>query len=385
MANESTKTTGIRAAVGLVVVSCLIAGLGIEGAARLYVGLHWPAARVELYTTQSKTRGRYTYHPKYAYYLTPDFHFDDGRRFDHDHRGFRSAEIADVKPPGVLRIAAIGGSTTYGVDVSNHEAYPQVLGELLTRAGFQVEVINAGTPGWTSMQSVASLEDRILPLAPDLVVAYQGRNELMPQAYDHFAEDYSHYWQIRDFRETNALYKRLNRISNAFMVVAHAGGHDGLGWDATAESPMYGAIRYENHPTPEATVKNLEDPARTVPYRRNVERLVRASRAAGAEVVLATMAFRPEGYKSASLYPDPLILPALAAQVEENNQVVREVGAATGVMVSETAVLAEEPALFPKDDCHMGAEGLRRRAEIVFETLKASGALERLRAKVAAR
>jgi len=62
-------------------------------------------------------------------------------------------------------------------------------------------------------------------------------------------------------------------------------------------------------------------------------------------------------------------LPGLfAAQVERNNALVREVGTRRGVPVVDGASLAQAPELF-QDDCHMNAEGHRRRAELVFQAL----------------
>lgn len=57
-----------------------------------------------------------------------------------------TAEYSPVPAPGVLRIAAIGDSLTFGLGAQDHEAYPAVLQRLLGRTG-RVEVINAGVPG----------------------------------------------------------------------------------------------------------------------------------------------------------------------------------------------------------------------------------------------
>lgn len=79
--------------------------------------------------------------------------------------GFRGPE------PVAPRVACLGDSTTFGWGVSDAQAWPSVLGEELG-----VEVLNAGVPGYSSYQGLATL-DRVLALKPDVVVlAYMIRD-----------------------------------------------------------------------------------------------------------------------------------------------------------------------------------------------------------------
>jgi lysophospholipase L1-like esterase len=79
--------------------------------------------------------------------------------------GFRGPE------PVAPRIACLGDSTTFGWGVREEEAWPALLGEQLG-----VEVLNAGVPGYSSYQGLATL-DRVLALKPDVVVlAYMIRD-----------------------------------------------------------------------------------------------------------------------------------------------------------------------------------------------------------------
>jgi lysophospholipase L1-like esterase len=94
--------------------------------------------------------------------------------------GFRPAQLAVPKPPGTLRILALGGSTTYGLYVGGEEAFPAVLQRRLARrAGDRrVEVVNLGCPGFAS-DRVAALLGSVLYLDPDLVVVLAGHNEML--------------------------------------------------------------------------------------------------------------------------------------------------------------------------------------------------------------
>jgi lysophospholipase L1-like esterase len=83
--------------------------------------------------------------------------------------GLRDAELAE---DGATRILAIGDSCTWGWQVAQGDAYPQVLQRLLDeRAGpGRYRVINAGTPGYTSYQGLVYLRERGLALRPAVVV-----------------------------------------------------------------------------------------------------------------------------------------------------------------------------------------------------------------------
>jgi lysophospholipase L1-like esterase len=294
----------------------------------------------------------------------------------HDSRGFRNPELAEPKREGSLRIACLGASTTYGHELLAEEAWPAQLERLLRADGLDVEVVNAGVPGWVSRETVISLEERVLAVEPDVVVVYQGRNELFPQAYNGYRDDYAHFrdpdW---DFARTNRAHKAVFRLSRLALVLCTWRG-DRFGWEGYLENPVYGCNVKANVPTPAETVANLLDPARTGGYRANVERLVASARAAGAEVLLCTMAFRAERFATGMLHEDPSIHPALAAQVDENNEVVREIARRLGVPLAETAAMAGDEGWF-RDDCHMTAAGHARRAEIVRGRLLEEGLVPR--------
>ena len=57
--------------------------------------------------------------------------------------------------------------------------YPSLLNDYLRSAGFDsVEVINAGVSGYTSYDNLINISFRVLPLEPDLIIIYQGFNDI---------------------------------------------------------------------------------------------------------------------------------------------------------------------------------------------------------------
>jgi len=92
-------------------------------------------------------------------------------------------EYAAEPAEGVIRIAAVGDSITFGHGVGDHLTYPHRL-ELRLGEGF--EVINAGVPGQDSRRALAGLEARVLPLRPHIVIVCIGVNEMsnLPERID---------------------------------------------------------------------------------------------------------------------------------------------------------------------------------------------------------
>jgi lysophospholipase L1-like esterase len=87
------------------------------------------------------------------------------------------------KPVDVLRVVAVGGSTTQGVCPHRFDpsSYPLALQQLLADfrpAGKRVEVLNAGVEGFRAGDAAEWLRTRVLPLQPDVVLVYSGWNDL---------------------------------------------------------------------------------------------------------------------------------------------------------------------------------------------------------------
>jgi len=108
--------------------------------------------------------------------------------------GFRGDEFAKAKSPGRFRIVTMGDSTTFGAGAStNASTYPAQLEKLLRHAfpKLNCEVINAGIPGYNSLQVLILLETEILELKPDLVIIFIGWNDLGASTFDPWRPNYA--------------------------------------------------------------------------------------------------------------------------------------------------------------------------------------------------
>jgi len=110
-----------------------------------------------------------------------------GIRFDTNNYGFRDRDISVPKPPGVMRLLCIGGSTTEE-GATNDTTYPKFLEKRL-RAHFgenrPIEVFNCGISGLTTSGHLARLAD-YLALEPDLMIFYEGVNDIHRDLAEHW-------------------------------------------------------------------------------------------------------------------------------------------------------------------------------------------------------
>lgn len=100
--------------------------------------------------------------------------------------GLRGPEISVDKPPGVIRVACMGDSSTYGWMVPGHKTYPRLLETLLNiSASHHYQVINGGVLGHDSTDGLNRFVEKILPLHPDIVTIYYGvnRDRKHPEKY----------------------------------------------------------------------------------------------------------------------------------------------------------------------------------------------------------
>jgi lysophospholipase L1-like esterase len=345
-----------------IVLSLLLFLLFGELGSRIWIARSWTPERIEQLTTHSAARGRFTSHPYLPYVLNPDFQ-------GHNALGFRGAPLEQTKPAGVRRIACEGASTTYGSFVEPEEAFPAQLRELLDPAHGPWEVVNAGVPGWLSSESLINFELRVLPLDPDVLVILEGRNEVLPQAYNHFRADYSHYRRPGfNYVVSNYMHKEIFKWSRLAMLLCTVRG-ERFGWSELEEHPLYGGLVWENRPTTDEVALNLRDPARMEPLRLDLETMIGLCLARGIRVIVCTMPFRPDKLALEELGSGAELGGLVGQQVDRNNELARATAKRFGATVVETAGLAERGDLF-LDDCHMNAEGHRLEARMIFEALE---------------
>ena len=97
-----------------------------------------------------------------------------------NEHGFRSPEITKEKPVNTFRIFLVGGSTMFGSGNNDKSQIFSVLQKKIEQKdfGFDIEIINAGISGAWSKDEVRMVKDKLIDFSPDLIVVYDGVNEI---------------------------------------------------------------------------------------------------------------------------------------------------------------------------------------------------------------
>lgn len=95
--------------------------------------------------------------------------------------GFRSPELVEPRSASLLRLAFLGGSTTFCQEVSSNElVWPDIVtrGLQATYANQEFDYINASATALTVGDSLINLTERVASHEPDIVVIYHAVNDI---------------------------------------------------------------------------------------------------------------------------------------------------------------------------------------------------------------
>lgn len=280
------------------------------------------------------------------YSLTPGFTRD---KLSHNSKGFRGKEFEKEKADSVFRIVCLGGSTTYTELVNDNEkTYPALL-EKIIRDSFNyqnIEVINAGVPGYNSWESLINLEFRVLDLNPDLVVVYHGTNDVHPRLIppNKYRSDNSgkrRDWEYPepDFWDRSALLRIIRRQQ----------GYSKQIWLGGLTTWHFGELGEEK-----TTILDKNPP---VYYERNLKSMVGLAKVHGFKIMLATWAYSP--HKN-----DYAATPAYRKGFQECNEVVKKIGQELSVPVYNFDVEMPQKADFWGDGRHLNEKGAALKARL---------------------
>lgn len=100
-------------------------------------------------------------------------------QFQINAHGYRGRDFAATKPAGVTRIMFYGGSSVFDAETPKADDWPHQVERFLHADGFaNVEVINAGIPGYSSAEAVGTLFAEGHLYAPDYVLLYDEWNDI---------------------------------------------------------------------------------------------------------------------------------------------------------------------------------------------------------------
>jgi lysophospholipase L1-like esterase len=361
-----------RSNIALVLFSTLLTFFLLEIMARVWLNyLTTPDQydRYVLFTSLDPNEYAWTPHPYLGYYPNPNYR--KGQTF-HNSLGYRSDEFPLEKPSGVYRIVALGGSSTYDVTIKDNEkTFTAQLEKLLKdEYGYEnVQVINAGVPGYNSWEILVNLEFRVLDLDPDLVIIYENTNDVHarlvePSAYHSDDLGRRQAWQVPHVAlwEHSALLRVVSRALNITRQVSI---------DDFVSAPTYVSWPFESR----LLDANL-DPAEIlrenppIYFHRNLENMIAIAKEHGVKILFSTWAYSPylHDYASEGYYQEGF---------RENNDVVKDVSASHEIPLFDFAGVMPQDANYWADGRHVNEAGALVKARLFAEFISTQGLIEK--------
>jgi lysophospholipase L1-like esterase len=274
--------------------------------------------------------------------------------------GFRGPEIQVPKPGGTVRIAFLGASTTWCAEVSSNDmAWPHIVTEELRRdfPRAAIDYVNGGVPGYVMKSSLKNLQYRVAPLEPDVIVIYDATNDMSVE--------------LRELAAAKGLIRKP-QVEPPSWLADHS-----LLWNLAEKNFRIWVAQHKA----EANVGRLEvDPASLGErFRRDLTELVRAAQQQARVVAVATFSTQLRAGQDAeqqlrasasALYYMPFMSTSgLLASYDRYNRIIREVAAATGVvLIDGENDIAGDPRHFT-DTVHFTDAGSKAMAGRVSRTL----------------
>jgi lysophospholipase L1-like esterase len=206
--------------------------------------------------------------------------------------GFRSGPIVRAKRAGALRIACIGDSWTFGMNVNQDATYPARLETLLKqqRPGADFDIMNFGVLGYSSFQGLELLKRRVLDLRPDVVLIGFGMNDSEVAGYRDKDVGQAGAPDWRQRAKAIAGWSEFYSLLKYFALVLRFHPQtmgDFLNAEAKTES---------SKGTDPVNYEDIEPWTRVSPhdYERNIREMIALARGVGARVVLLDNELWPE-------------------------------------------------------------------------------------------
>ncbi len=94
-------------------------------------------------------------------------------------RGYRGRLFAVPKPPGIVRVVMLGGSSLFDMYAKEGADWPHLIESYLRSRGYgNVEVINAGTPSHATFDLLGRFYSEIWMFEPDYLLVYESWNDI---------------------------------------------------------------------------------------------------------------------------------------------------------------------------------------------------------------
>jgi lysophospholipase L1-like esterase len=281
-----------------------------------------------------------------------------GKTYTHNSVGFRGKEF----PPksNKIRVVAMGGSTTYGANVSDNETWPVYLENLL---GADYEVLNFGVIGHGTVEHINQAALILPEYKPDVLIIHAGLNDLRNMHVKNLAPDYSDY-HAPSLRGGMGFCSEGGAQNFASVRAAI--------W-ALKQADLYPRCDFDTLAPKEDDSPATEERALYL-YRRNLTTLVAVAKRQGLKPILVPQVLIREAQGGDKMrWWVPFVDDEHIADVmSEYNEIMREVAEAEGLYYAHEVL--EQP--WTKDDfvdpSHLNAGGNQKFASVLQKAVRES-------------
>jgi lysophospholipase L1-like esterase len=367
MSTQQRRIPSTRRKIVFKILACFLglicAGLLAEGLARIYFagdrhGYKSLRARLANEVAPESQFQRCIGQPYLLYVPTPGHR--EGSNF-HNEQGYRGKAVPMTRIDNVARVLCLGGSTTYGNGTQDaNTTYPAQLEDILRSqlppSVKDVEVINGGLPLGTTAELLTHYHFKFHYFRPDLVIINTGGNDACVLTnHDYYQPDYSHWCSpLQPPQPLSPLGRTLlkSRLASLIFIQLLYGRDPGNSW----------LIRPEDLPPPTVWHPAAREPGlgRTLPdsdlaFTHNLKTLLTEVSNDGVKILLVPFRLAPDYKRYDNLQPEFL-------EAFRNERILKQIASEQRLSV------APFPAdLIPQknwvDDCHLDADGCRRKAQ----------------------
>lgn len=293
---------------------------------------------------------------------------------------FRYDEMTKDKPDDVYRIFIVGGSTVFDEPRPYEKSLVKQVENSLGKyyPDKKIQVINAGVNRYTSQHSLILYETKIVDYHPDLIVIYQGFNDMINSCTPDFSpirtykNDYSHFYQILSniidgYFNWNVRFISLDRLMK------------------TINENFYADIRTKlPSKQPEITYTDAIDFPSLNAYTRNMNNIVTLAQANNVKVIIGNQANHynndPKNYLLAQYFckkgNEFISTNALNKGMTLFNEASKKIAEEKNVPFIDIESQLPKTDRYLTDDVHYTDEGDKKVAEAVYKAIIKSSYLE---------
>lgn len=273
--------------------------------------------------------------------------------------GFRSPELDNPKAPGNIRVAFLGSSTTFCAEASNEgSTWPSLVSSMLQKTCPQMKMdyVNASAPGYVVSNDLVNLEKRVKPLEPDIIIIYDGFNDMSISMKIIAVRQNKRYYKEGWLEKQSLAYSLIKKNLTILVDQQNAkSGKDRLVFDPKEISRG---------------------------FRKELTDLIVAGKKTAPIVAVATLSYkmrreqpdeeRLRNANTALYYMPYMSTSGLLDAYEEYNRVIREAAKETGVILIENELVIPGDDKHFRDSIHFTDQGSELMAQRVVDSLVAS-------------